>query len=221
MNLFGEPELGIDYIQRRASCGKLAKFFRVECTYCGKTIFRQKRCKGKIRVNSFCDSECYGLYLNESNCGDSNPQYMRTSHICKNPACNIIFTKTLSSNKQYCCPDCYFLCNSGSKSPAWKGGQTSKTMILRQSKEYQEWRTQVFERDDYTCQDCDQWGGDLEAHHLITVSENYDLIFDVDNGRTLCVPCHSIIKTHEIEYRETLNGQENQETQSLCHGLCL
>ena len=109
----------------------------------------------------------------------------------------------------------------GSNNPHWKGGKTAKVKLLRESKDYYDWRLQVYERDDFTCQDCGQRGSNLEAHHLITVSENIDLMFDVDNGRTLCVPCHSIIKTHEIEYREALNGQENQETQSFCSGLRL
>ena len=72
-----------------------------------------------------------------------------------------------------------------------KGRITPHRLLLRTSKEYLEFREQVFQRDDYTCQECkDNKGGNLNAHHIIQVCENIDLIFDVDNGITLCEKCH-------------------------------
>ena len=55
---------------------------------------------------------------------------------------------------------------------------------------YLEWRTNVFKRDGFTCQICNQVGGVLNAHHPKTWSEYPKLRYDIDNGVTLCVGCH-------------------------------
>ncbi len=52
------------------------------------------------------------------------------------------------------------------------------------------WRTKVFERDLYTCQNCGEVGGRLEAHHIKPWSLFSELRFAIDNGRTLCKDCH-------------------------------
>jgi hypothetical protein len=58
---------------------------------------------------------------------------------------------------------------------------------------YLEWRNGVFERDNYTCQACGQIGGDLQAHHIRSWAEYPDLRYVIDNGLTLCIPCHKNI----------------------------
>lgn len=78
----------------------------------------------------------------------------------------------------------------GEKNPQWKGGVTPKHRAIRTSKEYKNWRTAVFIRDNYVCQDCGRKGGYLQAHHLKPFSVFPDLIFEISNGQTLCVPCH-------------------------------
>jgi len=60
----------------------------------------------------------------------------------------------------------------------------------RLTDEYIEWRQKVFERDNYTCQECGATG-DLQAHHIKPVSQYPELIYDVDNGITLCKKCHA------------------------------
>ena len=78
----------------------------------------------------------------------------------------------------------------GELNPNWKGGLTSQNGLIRASARFQEWRQAVFERDNWTCQDCRKRGGDLEAHHIRTFSEYPELRFDISNGRTLCLECH-------------------------------
>lgn len=72
------------------------------------------------------------------------------------------------------------------KRPPWE--LTNKD--LRNSGRYREWRNKVFIRDDYTCQHCNQRGGELNAHHIKQFAKYVDLRFEVSNGLTLCVDCH-------------------------------
>jgi 5-methylcytosine-specific restriction endonuclease McrA len=61
---------------------------------------------------------------------------------------------------------------------------------IRNSQEYREWRKSVFTKDDYTCHDCNQHGGYLEAHHIKSWEKYPDLRYEVSNGITLCRMCH-------------------------------
>ena len=78
----------------------------------------------------------------------------------------------------------------GDKSPYWKGGITKKINIMRNNKSYKDWRISVFNRDSYICKFCKTKKKQLEAHHIIGVYENLDLIYDINNGITLCKDCH-------------------------------
>lgn len=88
------------------------------------------------------------------------------------------------------------------KSHLWQGGKTSKTSLLRNSHDYDLWRTSVFDRDDYTCQLCSQRGGKLTAHHIQMFSKNHLLRLIPQNGITLCRKCHSSIRHKESLYED-------------------
>jgi len=79
---------------------------------------------------------------------------------------------------------------AGEKCHLWKGGITPENHKIRNSTEYKQWRTAVFERDDYTCQDCEERGGVLNADHIQPFAYFPDLRFVIENGRTLCRSCH-------------------------------
>lgn len=78
----------------------------------------------------------------------------------------------------------------GENSPNWKGGKRSERKKAMSSYQYKEWRISVFVRDGYKCQSCGIKGGYLEADHIKPWCAYPDLRYDIDNGRTLCKPCH-------------------------------
>lgn len=75
----------------------------------------------------------------------------------------------------------------------WKGGISPINKRIRRSAEYRIWRERVFERDNFTCQFCNVRGVKLNADHIKPFADYPELRFELDNGRTLCEPCH--IKT--------------------------
>lgn len=83
----------------------------------------------------------------------------------------------------------------GSLSHFWKGGITDENEKIRKSLEYKKWRINVFERDNYLCVICNS-SGYLHADHIKPFSLFPELRLDINNGRTLCVPCHRKTETY-------------------------
>lgn len=123
----------------------------------------------------------------------------------------------------YCAPSirrvtCSWACRSewqsirqrGEKSHLWQGGKTAKILIKRMSLEYSHWRTDVFRRDEYTCQMCNEKGGKLSAHHILEVQDRPDLLYSSSNGITLCWPCHTSIRHKEADYVRRFRRIVNQ-----------
>lgn len=78
----------------------------------------------------------------------------------------------------------------GERNYAWKGGKTAR--LREGDPRYRPWRDAVLARDNYTCTHC----GDrrrrceMNAHHIKGYADYEALRYDLDNGTTLCRPCH-------------------------------
>lgn len=98
----------------------------------------------------------------------------------------------------------------GEKHWNWKGGTTSLREKIWARLEYKAWRKKIFERDNFICVLCKQKSGMLNADHfpktmrqiikennLITIEDarKCELLWDIRNGRTLCLTCHRRTET--------------------------
>lgn len=88
----------------------------------------------------------------------------------------------------------------GKKHWNWQGGKSKEYKRARVNYKYKDWRNRVFERDDFTCQECGLKGVYLEPHHIKPFSTNKNLRYDVNNGITLCVECHCKIDKHRAKF---------------------
>lgn len=85
---------------------------------------------------------------------------------------------------------------NGEKNNFWKGGITPLHKKIRGSKEYKDWRTEVFKRDNYTCIECKSHGITLQAHHIKPFAYYPELRLVINNGQTLCIDCHKKTDTY-------------------------
>lgn len=97
----------------------------------------------------------------------------------------------------------------------WRGGISSENEKIRRSGQYYEWRKNVFERDNYTCQHCGtkSIAGNrvrLEADHIKPFASYPDLRFDINNGQTLCAPCHRLTPTWGKSNKATLEERHDR-----------
>lgn len=72
-------------------------------------------------------------------------------------------------------------------------GRTPQRKAIRRSLDYRLWREAVFKRDNWTCTECKERGVYLEAHHIKPFAFFPELRFAIDNGISVCTPCHAKI----------------------------
>ena len=96
----------------------------------------------------------------------------------------------------------------GKNNPNWMGGVTPQEHAIRNSTKYQEWRRDVFRRDNRTCKICGQPSEALKAHHIRPFAAYPELRLDVNNGITCCEICH--VKIHKKISEELKNKRSDK-----------
>jgi len=95
----------------------------------------------------------------------------------------------------------------GASNSNWKGGISPLRQRIYSNFKSRQWRSDIFTRDNFTCQECGQRGEDLNAHHIKSFSsilQKYEIttleealeceeLWNINNGVTLCKECHKKI----------------------------
>ena len=98
----------------------------------------------------------------------------------------------LGRSQKFCSKRCKDLSSRGKNHWNWKGGISRNHR--RETKEYIQWRQNVYKRDSWICQNCQKHcnRGNIVAHHIKSWTKYPKLRFSMDNGITLCRVCHKI-----------------------------
>lgn len=189
-----------DYHRKRADrkfcsaeCGyknKQRKMF-IQCEYCGKEkevlIYDIKRGKGR-----FCSKKCSGLsradVISKKFKGQHKSEKWK-NNISRGLRNSLAFKKYIENFSEN---------QMGDKNPNWKGGITAESSKIRSSPNFKLWREQIFKRDYYTCVRCMSGNCILHAHHIIPFMVAPEERLELNNGATLCVPCHRWIHSNEL-----------------------
>lgn len=166
----------------------------LKCSLCSKEFTRLKSDYNPLS-RIFCGEKCRLRWVKT---GATNKRIERLELECD--YCGKLFKRLASQiNGKYhifCSRECNYGGNSkfysGKNSPHWNHEKPLEERLQdRKYEEYYQWRKEVYERDFYTCRRCeDNSGGNLQAHHIYNYSEHIELRTDIDNGITLCEPCH-------------------------------
>lgn len=169
------------------------------CVVCGKVVARKRK---------YCSMEC---------------RRSITMITLRCPVCFKEYKTYKAHPNKHCSSECYHKEQAwrqrGSKSHFWQGGKTLRTMQIRGSGLYTEWREKVMKRDNYTCQSClrsskDFPMGALTAHHVRAFSTDVKHRLKVSNGITLCWQCHrdfhrmtrnGLLETSESKLRDAVD----------------
>ncbi len=91
---------------------------------------------------------------------------------------------------------------------------------IRKCLEYNQWRSDIFTKDNFTCQKCNKKGIYIHAHHkkrfstiikennIKTLKEALDCkeLWNIKNGITLCKKCHRKIHKHQISQPQFMSS---------------
>ena len=94
----------------------------------------------------------------------------------------------------------------------YKGGITLLNEQIRKCFQSRQWRSDVFTKDNFICQNCGVRGVYLESHHIKEFSKiieeyqiktleqalNCEELWNINNGMTLCKKCHNKTKNGRI-----------------------
>jgi hypothetical protein len=181
-----------------------------ECIRCEKTF---EDLKYKIKRRKYCSQRCYWDGIKENRSGKNHHYYGKK--LSKEHKAKMSESKKgkvsprkgakLSDETRKKLSISHMGLFVGNKSALWKGGITKLNFQIRNCLKYKQWRTAIFERDNYVCQECNQIGGKLNAaHYPVSFSSilkenniknykqalNCKKLWDTNNGKTACVKCH-------------------------------
>lgn len=182
----------------------------MNCITCNLKLIRQQ--------TKFCSRKCYGVFNKNNNIKPpSRKGYKFTDEEIQKK--KEVMSKIIPSMKN---PETVRKVQATKKATYDLRGRKSKIRnLIDKTKKYKEWRTKVFTRDNYKCILCNKKGS-LEADHIkplsFIIKENNIKsykdslkvveLWDINNGRTLCISCHKETETHGVKCVRLLNGEK-------------
>ena len=166
------------------------------CTVCKEVYIKQTVvCSNQWAKSRYCSVKCKGKD-SQGIKAHNNGQVEKNCQQCHK---NFMVSPYRIDKAKYCSRACIGRSRSGDKSPHWQGGKTVLSQAIRNSEKYKLWRSSVFERDEFTCRNCNQRGGKLEVDHVKLFSRYPELRFEISNGQTLCKDCHRTKTTNDLK----------------------
>lgn len=186
------------------------RYFLCECLLCGD--------KYEVSLNSlrnknisFCCQSCARSRYSENRADaligkvfsritviskHSQNKHGQWQYLCRCECGNekIILGTSLTNHITMSC-GCYHIdrikeANSGENHYNWKGGKTTQNTSDR-NKITGSINPTIRNRDNFTCQNCFQYSGYLECHHIFDFATYPELKFEEVNLITLCKNCHT------------------------------
>lgn len=203
--LYWKQELTLEKIAEIHSCsaeriGNLLKVYDIPIKTMGNYDAWNKGLKG-IHLNPKNEFKKGLIPWNTGITGKNSHSWIhgKYEYICK--WCGKPFS-VYDKHREFCSINCSAEYHKGENGSNWQGGKVPINQIERRRKEVNEWRKQIFSRDDYTCQYCHDRNGNgksiiLNAHHIKAWKDYPDERFNIDNGITLCKSCHFYV--HHID----------------------
>lgn len=163
------------------------------CVICNKifyTIPYHKESDKKL-----CSMKCKLQYMKKIIPWNKQDKIKKVCRICNK---EYFILKSLEETNKYCSWKCSAYSKRGRV--AWNRGKEyefqSENWKIRHSHKYKLWRKAVYIRDNWTCQNCGKHGGKIEAHHIKPFSQYPELRTSIENGVTLCIPCHKLTDSY-------------------------
>jgi len=181
------------------------KHYEATCKYCKKDF---EVCKHRLSEVKYCSHSCRSKANLKTALGDLavSKRIEKTCITCggkfevKRYRNNIAVSCSIK-----CQPHLQIGARTGAEVPNWKGGITPLRIMIRTHTLYKRWRTNIFERDDFTCQICGIRGVELNVDHWpksfsqilhdnnirsLEDAINCEEMWNIKNNRTLCADCH-------------------------------
>jgi 5-methylcytosine-specific restriction endonuclease McrA/predicted nucleic acid-binding Zn ribbon protein len=152
------------------------------CLICGVEF------KAPMRKQKFCSYACAGFNRSRTQRGENHPCWRggKDKRTCR--ACGAPFEATPANPQKFCskpCADKSGYRRSGPDHPHYKPDSRRRN---RRGK-HGAWARAVISRDGGKCRKCGATEG-LHAHHIKPFAEFPELRWELDNGLTVCGPCH-------------------------------
>lgn len=178
----------------------------ISCLICGKKFYISNH---RQETAKYCSTKCKGDSLKKTTnkfvCEYCGKEYHRGQSYIK-------WQEIREVKHHFCSISCGMKFRpKGEHHPNWNGGISRAYLYGYHTKEYKQWRDDVFKRDDFTCQLCHVRGTYLHAHHIKGFSKYPDLRFTLSNGITLCKKCHMGVHSKECKKINDLQKYLNRE----------